>query len=122
MPIRDEERNEFLYLQKLADVMENLEIPITELFWDENVIGYKPDKYAVYYITNERSALSSSDDSEEDCVDLTVSFYIKGNFRSIKSAALKAFQGAGFYISAGYETYEPNTRYNHFDVELKYYF
>ena len=121
LPIAKEEKNSFPYLQMLSEVMDSLKIPITELFWDENDFGYKPEKYAVYYITNEREELSSDDDTECECINLTVSFYIKGNFRKIKRAALNEFIAAGFFVSTGYETYERDTKYNHFDFDLKYF-
>ena len=121
MSICDEEKKEFPYLQKLSDVMEILDIPITELFWDENEMGQKPDKYAVYHSVREREDLSSDDDTECDCINLTVSFYIREKFRKIKRAAKKEFLAAGFFLSTGYETYESDTKYNHFDFELKFY-
>lgn len=122
MLISEEEKNAFPYLQKISDVMKSLDIPITELFWDENEFGFKPDKYAVYYITSEQDALSSDDESENDCVEITVSFYIRGKMRALKLAALKEFLAAGFFVSTGYETYEKDTHYKHFDIELKFYF
>lgn len=122
MPIDEAEKNENLFLQSLAKAFEKIDIPITELFWDENVKGTKPSKYAVYYVKTENSALSSSDEEEEERISLTVSFYIKGKFRSIKALAMKALLEAGFYAELGYETYENETQYNHFDIELDYYF
>lgn len=124
MPIDEQEKQEFAYLQKLSDVMEALRIPITELFWNENEkgLGLKPPKYAVYYITSENAKLSSDDEAEEENISITVSFYIKGPFRKIKQRACREFLAAGFFVSLGYETFEKDTSYNHFDVELNYYF
>lgn len=124
MPIDETEKQEFSYLQRLSDVMESLEIPIAELFWNENKpgLGLKPQKYAVYYITGENANLSSDDETEVENVSITVSFYIKGPFRKIKQRACREFRAAGFFVSLGYETFEKDTEYNHFDVELNDYF
>lgn len=121
MSIHKDEMKEFPYIKKLSDVMDALKIPITELFWDENEMGKKPDKYAVYYITSEQEELSSDDDTECDCINMTVSFYIRGKFRKIKRSARNEFLAAGFFLSTRYETFEPDTKYNHFDFELKFY-
>lgn len=121
MAIDELEKSENPFLQALAKAFENIGIPLTELFWDENIKGTRPPKYAVYYVKTESSALSSSDSEEEGRVSLTVSFYIKGKFRKLKALAFKELLEAGFYGEFGYETYENDTQYNHFDIELEYF-
>lgn len=119
--IGENDKELFPYLKKLDEVSNSLDIPITGLFWDENELGCKPDKYAIYYITSEQDDLSSDDDTESGYIGITVSFYIRTDFRKTKLAALKELRAAGFFATPGYETYERDTHYKHFDVELKYY-
>ncbi len=116
-------------LSILETVLANLNIPYCELFWNENIFGKKPRKFAVYSFSSDcRAELSTSDKAEVACDEITVSFYLKQDlknkfeFRQLKAECKKALMAAGFYISEGYETYEKDTGLKRFDLELNYYY
>lgn len=113
----------------METVLANLNIPCCELFWDENILGKKPKKFAVYSFNSDcRAELSTSDEAEVVCDEIIVSFFLKQNlknkleFRQLKVECKKALMTAGFYISDGYETYEKDTGLKRFDLELNYFY
>lgn len=113
----------------LETVLASLEIPCCELFWDENLMGKKPKRFAVYsFDRDEAEHLCSDDESEILFDEITVSFYLKQDiqnrleFRDLKKSCKNALYAAGFYISDGYETYEKDTGLKRFDLQLNYYY
>ena len=116
-------------LSILETVLASLEIPCCELFWDENLMGKKPKRFAVYSFDRDSAdSLATSDDGEILLDEITVSFYLKQDiryrleFRDLKISCIKALCAAGFYISDGYETYEKDTGLKRFDLQLNYYY
>ncbi len=120
MSINKEEIEKFPYLKKISEIFKKLNIETVELFWDETVCGKKPTLFSTYKISDESEELSSCDETETEEIEIEISVFAKDNFRTIKSTLIKELQEAGFFVEVGFETYEKDTKYKRFDLELKY--
>lgn len=110
-------------IKEIKSILQKYEIKSVPLFWDEQVFGKSPDRYAVYCGTGEESALSSDDEQEAERVDITVSVFARGGYRELKQALRREFAGSEHCTvgSQSFEAYEKETKYNHFDFDLSFY-
>lgn len=120
MSIDREELEKYPYLKKISKILEDHKIEMVELFWDETNFGKKPKIFAIYKVSEENEELSSCDETEREEVQIELNIFTKENFRTTKSTLIKELRAAGFFVEVGYETYEKDTKYKRFDLELKY--
>lgn len=110
-------------IDEIRSILQTYSIKSVPLFWDEQAYGKSPDRYAVYYGTGEESALSSDDAQEAERLDITVSIFVRGEYRELKQALRREFARSKHCTigSQSFEVYEKETKYNHFDFDLSFY-
>lgn len=110
-------------IEEIKTTLQRHGIKSVPLFWDEQVHGKSPDRYAVYYGTGEGEVLSSEDGLEAERIDITVSLFVRGEYQKLKQDLRRAFASSGTCKvgSQSFETYERDTKYNHFDFDLSFY-
>ncbi|MEG1550980.1 MAG: hypothetical protein RR355_01785 [Oscillospiraceae bacterium] len=100
------------------------QIPHSRFFWDENILGKKPETYFVYRCKSAETILNSDENSEFESKSFAVSIFTKTEKiddykKQIINAVLK-INGKAF--DDGFEDYEKETRYSHGEVTVTLYY